>query len=295
MDEHDETRATTNDSDLMLRGREKTLIVLQAAHAHILWPPCLVDVCLNHFPNVDSIDEIMRSPRFVEACDRADQAFKNRDVLEAARCAGDALTNPACPLLERYLRRQVGRVLKMLCLSEGYRDVVSDTVRDEFFRLIPDYRVGSLGDDGTLRTWGYEAFISTRLPGRTCAKLHKVLRELSTRDVEMSQIADDPRVEANDVELRPPLRAALQRVLHDSLRRDAYCRLIYGGFDGKTVAAQTGCRPADIHRRIVQPLIIELRQALGAVNGPRFRFGKTTRRDLAALIPHDEFKQLFST
>lgn len=284
--------------DGQLLERQRTFALLHSRSAHVLWLPSMIDVCLDEFSYARTLEEITSDPRFYIRCEVRSRGFGNSDFSWTEAIVNDALTDPACPFLEMFLRRYVAKVRRMVCRGAHHQDLITDVVRSEYFRLVEQYNVGALNEEGSVVTWGYEAFLATRLPGRSCARLHRRLRESTNCEEQISQI-QAPLAQDDDqsgyVDVSAILKAAIVSVLSDDWQRDAFRRLVYRGDHGKTIAAQSSRRANDIHRYIMAPLVREMQKAVGACQRPRFYLGCKMRKSLAALLPEAEFAALFNS
>lgn len=276
----------------LLEQRQQTLGILRAHGADRLWLPRMVDVALS-LPRPVSLEKITLSAVFNQRCSQVQMKFAATSVVWTSSLAQDSLRDRKCSLMQSFLDRQVRSVLRRLPSHTGLEDAASEIVRDVFFQSCDRYQVGRIGSNGEAETWGYEAFLTTRIRGFALGHLVRLLRRnRPIDDAGFAKLAA-PVAAPIDTTVTSALRFALPVVLPTDWQRRVYREMVYRGESAVNAGRRAGKNAKDVHLRIVVPLLWELRQRLGAPHTSRCYFGPSFRKTCASIICEAEFHSLF--
>lgn len=118
-------------------ARQQTWLTLKREDCHLLWHPQFVDYGLNRVPGAANIQTIVKSERFVRACQQF--ASAGDTSLKHIRITPDLLLHPSGgTLLQTFLQVQTKRMmeeLKVADQSELNREELSATLRHQFIVL----------------------------------------------------------------------------------------------------------------------------------------------------------------
>lgn len=163
-------------TQIILTRRQIILETLRASGALFHWHPLLVDAALD-LPNAfRRIDTLIGDPVFACQVDKL-RALAPSLASALGKDVATSLRNVALPLEAPFLRSMRRNVLaRMKLVVDGNRllaDEIDERVRLEYLRLAARYLPGRVETTGTVRTFGFKAFLEMQLP----YKLRDIVRQ----------------------------------------------------------------------------------------------------------------------
>lgn len=142
-----------------------------------VWAPCMIDAALNHCCDAKNLDEIVRSKQFLDEC---------KSKLSETRWLSEFTWSPEAlvsgchgriPLLQAFVEKSMRSIAKKLGWSndcptmlEEFASIVMEQIQSDAYAYLP----GKVADDGTLRLWGYEAFLANFSVNRSINEIVRV-------------------------------------------------------------------------------------------------------------------------
>ena len=252
----------------------------------------MTDATLNNFPGLLDIAEVADSQEFHGICERANRLFPYPIHSWAPPLAREALSHTR--LAQLYLDRQANAATARL--RSGILPIrlvpdVHGTIQCFWNELADDYRPGTVVG-GNLITWGYEAYLATRLTPMATTAIAQALRwswVTDTIEEEGLKVAGEAREDRWEGTLGAALVKALDELFIDEDLKTAYFHLAYSEEPMREIAISMGLSYHLLHARLMTPLCFRIAQAAGRAMNDHVRFCGELRAALAEVLPMTEF------
>lgn len=288
--------------------RVQTWRTLVAGAYHLCWHPQVVDCALNKVPGASSIDEIVRSNRFLSACARitlSDQVVAGALVISSSMLR-EANRDPHQPLLEAFLQSQIPRAMRRLsiaALGVSDREDAYELLRYHYIVNSGKFEAGSPLPDGRFRTFGYAAFHRSFIRAawngirhgfQPCVSLDAPVcsSEPGFGSASTPVEASVPAQSSAVYDVRMSLPAALREALCDCIRWEVFHGYIYKGETFEEIAPRFSVSPSFLSKRVTSQILQTLRDYFdgpsSAAAAERTKISDV-RELLCSLLPEAEF------
>jgi hypothetical protein len=291
-------------------ARQATWLALSRGNYHLFWHPQMTDFALNRVPAAKSIEHIVRSTKFLRACQefaaRKDSGLSGIPI--TASLLLDRSSSGASQLGECFLRAQVRRVMQRLRMTRCHssEEDVYSTIRHQFFAQANDYRVGIEVDGGNFKTFGFTAFHQqfirrawTGITAGFCCRVSLDQRsseddEKAERDWLENQIIGHGETERHLelLDFRQMLVASLRAALSEPKTWEVFHRMIYQADRLSEIALEFGTSVGHISDTVTNCILAQLRSDFSDLyivrSAPRIRI-TDIRDSLTDCLPEADF------
>lgn len=214
-------------TQITLTRRQVTLETLRVSGALYRWHPLLVDAALDLSCSFHNLNALTGDPRFLDAVDRLRTLAPSLAQALGENVVG-SLRDNSLPLEGPFLQAMRRKVLaRMKLVIDGNRllaDEIEECARLEYLRLASRFLPGRIEADGTVRTFGFKAFLEMQMS----YKLRDVVRQCMAAFGRNEYVEDlDQRLIApSDQSATPDASVVILRAIRNALRSQREVELL---------------------------------------------------------------------
>jgi hypothetical protein len=284
-----------------LTRRQITLETLRSSGALFHWHPSLVDAALDLPGAYRRIEALIDDPVFyageVERLKSLAPSLAEMLGENVAASLRDRSLPLEAPFLHSMRRNALARMRLAVDGNRLLADEIDERARMEYLRMAARYLPGRMEADGTVRTFGFKAFLETQMP----YKLRDIIRQCMAAFGRTDYVDDlDQRLIAPAREIASDVAGVILDAIRNALRSSREVKLLeaFLSEDGALAdfSADEGTSTGKLRRDIevifsraalelagegsvvAAPRLLHCRQALQDMSGPRERAAAANER-----------------